>query len=142
VDYRRFHNRAALKEEREMKRIFISGVTLAVVLLVVSPGVSPAGDRMNRSASPEFGTWDYWMAEETGNLPISELGTHPGKESMNSASAGVGNWEYWEAEETGNLPGSVPSSHSSRIDNPRGNTAPGSGHDAGEPDWRTINLEP
>ena len=131
-----------LEEEREMKRILMSCVAVAVVLLVVSPGISPAGDRMNSSASPAFGTWEYWMAEETGNLPSPESSTHSGKESMNTATAGLGTWEYWEAEETGNLPGSEPSSLSSRIDTPRGKTAPGSGHDAGESDWRTINLEP
>ncbi|MDH3384303.1 MAG: hypothetical protein OEM42_09610, partial [Deltaproteobacteria bacterium] len=65
------------------KKVFL--IVMLGAFLAASPGFSQAGDRMNRSASPEFGTWDYWMAEETGNLPISELGTHPGKESMNSA---------------------------------------------------------
>jgi len=122
------------------KKVFL--ILMLGAFLAASAGVSQAGDRMNRSASPEFGTWEYWMAEETGNLPSPESSTHPGKESMNTASAEFGTWEYWEAQETGNLPGSEPSSLSSRIENSRGKTSPGSGHDAGEPDWRTINLEP
>ncbi len=115
-----------------MRRQFMLGAAMAVVLLVVSPGVSPAGDRMNSVASPDFGTWEYWMAEETGNLPVLKSSTHPGKESMGTASPGFGTWEYWEAEETGNLHGSEPSSYSPLTDVPREKKAPISGHESWE----------
>ena len=122
------------------KRVFL--MVMLGSFLAASAGLSQAGDQMNSSASPKFGTWEYWMAEETGNLPSPESSTNLGKESMNTVSARSGTWEYWMAEETGNLPGSEPSGSSSRVDDSRGKTVPGSGQDAGEPDWRTIKLEP
>jgi hypothetical protein len=76
---------------------------------------------------------------ETNKLGGDE---RPVMEAMETASPQFGTWEYWLAEETGNLPGSEPSSLSSRIEISRGETSPGSGQDGGEPDWRTINLEP
>ena len=99
------------------KKVFL--IVMLGAFLAASPGFSQAGDRMSRSASPEFGTWEYWMAVETGDLPSPESSTHPGKKSMNTASAEFGTWEYWEGVEAGTLLGSeVASSPSETMDVP------------------------
>lgn len=113
-----------------MKGAIAVGAAVAVALLLVSPGPSPAGNRMSGSGSPEFGTWEYWLAEETGNLPSPESDAHPGKETGDTASPEFGTWEYWLAEETGTLPGSEPGSYSPLNDDPRGGNAPVSGRDS------------
>lgn len=115
-----------------MKKILMRGVLVAVALLLFSPGISPAGDRTEGSPSPEFGSWEYWMAEETGNLPSPDSGGPPREETMNTSSPEFGTWEYWMAEETGNLPGSEPRRYPSRGDASGKGRTPDSGRDSWE----------
>jgi len=97
-------------------------------LLIVLAGISPAVGEINKmggeerpvteameTASPQFGTWEYWLAEETGTLPGPEVGSGPAERATESASPQFGTWEYWLAEETGTLPSPDVSSHSSEI---------------------------
>ena len=125
-----------------MKGKFVWVAAAAAALVLVSPGFSPAGDQAARSASPEFGTWEYWMAEETGTLPSPGSDVRSTEESGTTALANIGTWEYWMAEETGSLPGSEPGGNPSRTDVARGAADPGPDYAAWESDWRTINLEP
>src|SRR4030066_1486661 len=91
-----------------MKRnSFIGGVMLGA-FLVVFAGISHAGGMMHKSsgderpgreamvpASPQFGTWEYWLAEETGTLPATEAGSRPAEQATEPASPQFGTWEYW-----------------------------------------------
>ena len=111
-----------------MKRNSFIGVVLLGGFLVVFVGISHAGGMMHQSsgderpvreamvpASPQFGTWEYWLAEETGTLPGPEAGSRPAEQATEPASPQFGTWEYWLAEETGTLPRPDVSSHSSEI---------------------------
>ena len=111
-----------------MKRNSFIGVVLLGGFLVVFAGISHAGGIMHQSrgderpvteamvpASPQFGTWEYWLAEETGTLPATEAGSRPAEQATEPASPQFGTWEYWLAEETGTLPRPDVSSHSSEI---------------------------
>src|SRR3990172_11697249 len=73
-----------------MKRNSFIGVVLLGAFLVVFAGISHAGGMMHQSsgderpvreamvpASPQFGTWEYWLAEETGTLPGPGAGGRP-----------------------------------------------------------------
>ena len=72
-----------------MKRNSFIGVVLLGAFLVVFAGISHAGGMMHKSsgderpvreamvpASPQFGTWEYWLAEETGTLPRPDVSSH------------------------------------------------------------------
>src|SRR4030067_2137051 len=93
-----------------MKRNSFIGVVLLGGFLVVFVGISHAGGMMQQSSgderpvreamvppSPQFGTWEYWLAEETGTLPGPEAGSRPAEQATAPASPQFGTWEYWLA---------------------------------------------
>ena len=113
---------------KSMKRNSFIGVVLLGAFLVVFAGTSQAGGMMHQSSgderpvgavmvpeSPQFGTWEYWLAEETGTLPGPEAGSGPAERETEPASPQFGTWEYWLAGETGTLPSQYVSRHSSEI---------------------------
>src|SRR3990172_7040314 len=93
------------------------GVVLLGAFLVVFAGISHAGGMMHQSsgdekpvgeamvpASPQFGTWEYWLAEETGTLPGPEARSGPAEQAAEPASPQFGTWEYWLGGGNGALP--------------------------------------
>jgi len=111
-----------------MKGNSFIGVMVLGILLVGFAGISHAGGMTHQSsgdarpigeamvpASPQSGTWEYWLAEETGTLPGPEAGSGPAEQATEPASPQFGTWEYWLAEETGTLGGTNVSRHSSEI---------------------------
>jgi hypothetical protein len=74
---------------KSMKRNSFIGVVLLGAFLVVFAGTSQAGGMMHQSSgderpvgavmvpeSPKFGTWEYWLAGETGTLPSQYVSRH------------------------------------------------------------------
>ena len=111
-----------------MKRQWFWGVVGLGALLIVLSGISPAVGEINKmggeerpvteameTASPQFGTWEYWLAEETGTLPRPKAGSESAERATEPASPQLGTLEYWMAEENGTLRGTAVSRHSSEI---------------------------
>ena len=72
-----------------MKRQWFWGVVGLGALLIVLSGISPAVGEINKmggeerpvteameTASPQFGTWEYWLAEENGTLRGTAVSRH------------------------------------------------------------------
>lgn len=111
-----------------MKIQWVGGVVGLGTLLIVFAGISPAVGEINKMGGEEravteametgpqqFGEWEYWLAVETGTLPLPEAGSGPAVQATEPASPQFGTWEYWLAEETGTLRGTEVSRHSSEI---------------------------
>src|SRR4030042_7080445 len=102
---------------KSMKRNSFIGVVLLGAFLVVFAGTSQAGGMMHQSSgderpvgavmvpeSPQFGTWEYWLAGGTGDLPGPEAGSGPAERETEPASPQFGTWEYWLAGGNGAVP--------------------------------------
>ena len=75
--------------EKQVKRQWFWRVVGLGALLIVLAGISPAVGEINKmggeerpvteameTASPQFGTWEYWLSEETGTLPSPDVSSH------------------------------------------------------------------